>query len=142
MTTGERIKAARKAAGMTQAELAAKLEISYVGVSQWERDLRNPKRETLRRIAEALGVSEFDLSDDPTRHKILGETLQAAEDLGAEILSDLEAMKAGESQPNKARLNAAYYSLNDKGQQKAAEIVEIIAGNPDYQQQKQPPQPE
>lgn len=142
MTTGQRIKAARKAAGLTQAELANKLDIPYQSIGQWERDLRNPKRETLRRIAAALGVSEFDLSDDPTRHKILGETLQAAEDLGAEVLSDLEAIKARESQPNRARLNAAYYTLNDKGQQKAAEIVEIIAGNPDYQQQKQPPQPE
>ena len=56
MTTGQRIKAARKAAGITQAELADRLGISYVGVSQWENDLRNPKIETIQRIADALDI--------------------------------------------------------------------------------------
>lgn len=64
MTTGQLIKAARKKAGMTQAALAEKLDISYVGVSQWENDLRNPKLETLQRIAVALGVSVQDLVGD------------------------------------------------------------------------------
>lgn len=57
MTTGQRIKIARKNAGMTQSELSSKLNIPYQSISQWERDLRNPKRETLQRIADALGVS-------------------------------------------------------------------------------------
>lgn len=56
MTTGQLIKDARKKAGMTQAELAQKLGISYVGVSQWENNLRNPKYDTLQRIAAALNV--------------------------------------------------------------------------------------
>lgn len=56
MTTGERIKAARKQAGMTQQELAEKLEISFVGVSQWESGRRNPKESTLARIADVLDV--------------------------------------------------------------------------------------
>ena len=58
MTTGERIKAARKKAGMTQAELAEKLEIPFQSVSQWERDIRNPKKETLEKIAEKIGFSD------------------------------------------------------------------------------------
>lgn len=57
MTTGQRIKAARKKAGMTQAALAEKLGISYVNISQLEKDQRNPKLETLQRIAAALGTS-------------------------------------------------------------------------------------
>ena len=56
MTIGERIKAARKQTGMTQQELAEKLEISYVGVSQWESGRRTPKGSTLKRIAAALDV--------------------------------------------------------------------------------------
>ena len=56
MTVGERIRTARKQAGMTQRELADKLEISYVGVSQWESGRRNPKGSTLARIAEVLDV--------------------------------------------------------------------------------------
>lgn len=56
MTTGERIRQARKSAGMTQAELAHKLGISAAGIAQWENDLRNPKIETLRKLADALGL--------------------------------------------------------------------------------------
>lgn len=59
ITTGDVIRAARKNAGMTQAELAEKLGISYVGVSQWKNDLRKPKIETLRKIAKALNIPDF-----------------------------------------------------------------------------------
>lgn len=61
MTTGERIRAARKNAGMTQAELAQKLGISYVGISQWENGIRQPKYETLKKIADAIDVKWYDL---------------------------------------------------------------------------------
>lgn len=61
MSTGEHIKEARKRAGMTQVELAEKLNIPFQSVSQWERDLRNPKYETLQRIAQVLNTSVSDL---------------------------------------------------------------------------------
>lgn len=77
MTTGQRIKAARKKAGMTQAALAEKLDISYVNISQLEKDQRNPKLETLQRIANALEVSIYELidGDDLKRAVIYGEGL-------------------------------------------------------------------
>lgn len=56
MTIGERIKQARKDAKMTQRELAEKLKISYVGISQYERGIRTPKLDTLKKIADALGT--------------------------------------------------------------------------------------
>ena len=64
MTTGQRIKAARKQAGMTQSALGKELGISYQTVAQWENDLRKPKQETLLKIAKALGVHLRDLSDN------------------------------------------------------------------------------
>lgn len=57
MTTGERIKFARKEAGLTQRELGERLGITYQTVAQWENNLRNPKFDTLRRIAEALDIA-------------------------------------------------------------------------------------
>ena len=50
MTTGQRIKEARKKAGLTQKELGEKLGVAYQTLAQWENDLRNPKYETLQRI--------------------------------------------------------------------------------------------
>lgn len=61
MTTGERIKAARKNIGMTQAELAAKLDVPFQSISQWERDIRKPKYETIEKIANALGTNPASL---------------------------------------------------------------------------------
>ena len=63
MTTGEKIKAAREKAGFTQAELASKLGIPYHSIGQWERGLRNPKWETLEKIAEALQIPVYELID-------------------------------------------------------------------------------
>lgn len=57
MTTGERIKAARKKAKMTQAALGLELGVSGSMVAQYETGARNPKYKTLERIAEKLGVS-------------------------------------------------------------------------------------
>lgn len=122
MTTGELIKAARKKAGMTQAQLAEKLGISYVGVSQWENDLRNPKLDTLQRIAAALGVPVQDL------------------------ISDWEAVDKEEfkrvfiyGEGIKDRIDAALDRLNDEGQEKAAERVEELTEIPKYQRQKSAP---
>lgn len=68
MTVGERIKEARKLARLTQQELADKVGISYQQLSQYERGVRNPKNETIKRIADALEVGEHTLS--PGRYGI------------------------------------------------------------------------
>ena len=61
MTTGQRIKAARQKANLTQKELGEKLGISYQSIAQWENNLRNPKYETLQRLAQVLDTSVSDL---------------------------------------------------------------------------------
>lgn len=72
MTTGQRIKAARKKAGLTQAELAKKLDdIPFQSISQWERDLRNPKYETLVRIATALKVDWTELVPEEKQAQVV-----------------------------------------------------------------------
>lgn len=60
-TTGERIKKARKAAGLTQQELGKKLGVSGSMIGQYETNLRNPKHDTLFKIAKALGVMPYSL---------------------------------------------------------------------------------
>lgn len=77
MTTGQRIKEARKNAKMTQAELAGKLGVPYQSVSQWERDTRNPKYETLKKIADAIGVEWFTLVPPEESSRIVLEHTNA-----------------------------------------------------------------
>lgn len=57
VTQGERIKQARLQRGLTQKELAGKLGVSESFISQYERDVRNPKQDTLQRIAVALDTT-------------------------------------------------------------------------------------
>lgn len=58
---GERIKQMRLKLGLTQAELAARTELSKGFISQLERDLTSPSIATLMDILEVLGtdVSDF-----------------------------------------------------------------------------------
>lgn len=56
MKIGNLIRKARKNAGLKQKELAEKMGITYQNVSQWEGNKRNPKIESLRRIADICGV--------------------------------------------------------------------------------------
>ena len=56
MTTGDRIKEARKRANMTQKELGDRLGVSPVMISQYESDKRKPKINTLERISTALNI--------------------------------------------------------------------------------------
>lgn len=57
MAIGGNIKAARKAAGVTQVELAAKLGVNQKDVSRWEQDRQTPSTETLTRLCKFLDVS-------------------------------------------------------------------------------------
>ena len=54
---GQRIRAFRKQAGMTQAQLADKADMNASYVSQIERGIKSPTIETLESLAIGLGVS-------------------------------------------------------------------------------------
>lgn len=58
---GERIKKARKAAGLTQRELAEKIHMSQSYIADMERSRHNPSLSALQLIANALSldISEF-----------------------------------------------------------------------------------
>lgn len=60
MTIGELIKTWRKEKGLTQKQLAEKTGIATITIQQYEGGKRVPKAEFLARIAQALGVSEYD----------------------------------------------------------------------------------
>lgn len=64
MTTGERIKAARKKAGMTQKEIAEKAGTATGTIQQYELGKRQPRLAQLQRIAAALGVPVQELVED------------------------------------------------------------------------------
>ena len=64
LTFGEKLKTARKSAGLTQEQLAEKLTVSRQAVTKWEADRGLPDIENLRQIARLLNVSIDYLLDD------------------------------------------------------------------------------
>lgn len=67
---GMLIASLRKAQGMTQAELAERMQITDKAVSKWKRDLSCPDIQSLPKLAEVLQVSAEEL--------LQGEVLSAA----------------------------------------------------------------
>ena len=60
---GDKIKSLRISEGLTQQELADKLSISKVSISNWELNKGNPNYDTLKKIAEIFNVSTDFLLD-------------------------------------------------------------------------------
>ena len=56
-TFGDRVEAARSAAGMTQGQLAKRLGIKLGTLRSWEEDISEPRANKLQMLAGLLGVS-------------------------------------------------------------------------------------
>ena len=154
MTTGQRIQQARKKAGLSQKQLGGKLGLSASMIGQWENDLRNPKMETLERIADALGVplSEICSKDLLKNYEILKrrredhqKTLEALEEY-ALALRQQEAIKVLGGEYIE-KFVVALNDLNMDGRWRvvnhAVDYAHDLAKIPEYQR-KQPettPQP-
>lgn len=122
MTLGERIKSARRECGMTQKDLADKTGMTYQQISQYERNERRPKLETLQRIAVALGCYVADLMPNGDWANVPRE----------DLIESWEAPLPGEFD----RLTGFYQRLNPTGQRIAVERVEELTKIPEYQRKE------
>ena len=135
MTTGERIRIARKTAGLTQKQLGEKLNISYQTIAQWENNLRNPKLETLRKIANELNCPITNLlTEDEIPIVRLGY------DVGykfgkREWIEYLEKYLGYTFSDAEQKIVDLLEKLNAEGQQKAVERVEELTEIPKYQKE-------
>lgn len=98
MNFGEKIRTARTAKGLSQAELAEAAGLSRRAVQSYENENKLPKkRDTYRNLAEVLGVDESLLLDDSVDF-----VLRANEEYGAgamrqamNLVEDVKALWAG-----------------------------------------------
>lgn len=125
MKTGEKIKLARKKAGLSQGELGEKLGISQAMVSAYENGVRNPKLETLQKIADALNVFMSDL----LTFDILSNTGK----------SDIEDwVNSLEQESNRDKIDDLMCLLNEQGQQEAVRQIELLTEIPKYRKEDTP----
>lgn len=137
MTTGEKIKAARKHSGLTQKELGEKLGISQSAIGQFENESSNPSLKTIRKIATALDVPLSELVDNwnlftPEEYK---------EDLsdfgngfyGKEVTQEVQEKFKSRIFSRKSKMSHKMDLLNDSGQDMALDLVELVTKIPEYQ---------
>lgn len=117
---GSSIKSAREKVGMTQKELAEKMGTTPQNISQYERNIRNPKLETRERLAEAMGLSSDTFLITYNDSQMAQELEQFLEDTMKRRMSELENL---------------FCSLNEDGQRVALERLDELAQLPKYQRQ-------
>ena len=64
---GEMISSLRKEKGMTQSELAEKMNVTDKAVSKWERNLACPDVNSIPKLAEVLGITVEELLNAQTK---------------------------------------------------------------------------
>jgi transcriptional regulator with XRE-family HTH domain len=118
-TFGDRVAAAREAAGMTQAALARRLGVRLVTLRSWENDTAEPRANRLSMLAGLMGVSMMWLINGE------GEGLSGTEGAGvlpedaAELLSEMRSLRVELTQSAKQvaslekRLRAMLKETND-----------------------------
>ena len=139
MKTGERIKNIRKQKGISQKELGTRLGVSQQMIGQYETNTREPKIETLRKIANALEVklSDFlEVGQIINQYNSIDETmdsLQKKEDgtLQRSIGITLSPMLAEKipikSDPLEKEILSYFDLLNLTGKQEAIKRVKELS---------------
>jgi transcriptional regulator with XRE-family HTH domain len=156
MTVGEKIRTMRVQCGLTQKQLGERAGIAEPTIRKYELGKLNPKIETLKKIADALGVPLSELSPMfpfykenalPSDKPSMAEVTRRAKENGMTVSDYMksrpELQDAGETYhgvlgqtETRLRKNAlldAYNTLNDEGQKVAVERVEELTEIPKYQ---------
>lgn len=72
MDLGKKIRKHRNELGLTQAELAKKLGLTYSSVSQWESGRATPRTPILKQLADLFGTTVADLMGEPAEAALVG----------------------------------------------------------------------
>lgn len=137
MTIGENIRRFRKEKKLTQKQLGAYCGIAESAIRRYELGGANPKIETIRKIASALGVYISDLVEDwDTFSK--DEIMEDLTDYGGgfygkEAPKEMQKKITERLFGHKADICQKMDLLNNSGQEKAIEQVELLTKIPEYQ---------
>ena len=111
MTIGDRIKKARKNAGLTQKELGERLGVSAAMVSQYETGSRTPRVDTMKRISSALNVPIQDLLN--TNYS--GNVIKSAIPIAQEFRQTISNLNPGDPIPDDVRSQIDEFSETMEG---------------------------
>lgn len=90
MDLGKKIRAHRDELGLTQAELADKLGLTYSSVSQWESGRATPRTPILRQLADLFDTTVADLMGEDATEAAIKGTSRMVPLLGYAHMGDFE----------------------------------------------------
>ena len=157
MDLGKRIKSIRKDRKLTQKELADKAGIATITLQQYERGVREPKLEQMKKLASALGVSFVELfAQEPSCVSGISSGLVSPKDIAEEMNIPVELVMRAIENPDsvpialrekigaagamlsldtspRSRISLSLSKLYREGQERAVERVEELAEIKRYQ---------
>lgn len=89
MNIGNKIKELRKSKNISQEKLGYKLGVSQAMIAQYENGKRNPKRETLIKIAEALDATILDFLDNELYDVVVSTDAEHEEELIEQKINEI-----------------------------------------------------
>lgn len=118
MSFSKTLRDLRTERGLSQKQLADLAGVSQTAVYHWEKGVRTPKIEQLEKLSNALGVHLSRLLTFDTIFNSTDEDIKIWIDSIGETKSD--------------KINELFELLNDIGQEKAIEQVELLTKIPEY----------
>lgn len=90
MEFGEKLRSLRTKAGLTQLDIAEKLDVSAAAIGAWENGRAKPRLTKLGQLAELLGTSAADLMDEDAAEAAISGTSRMVPLLGFAHMGDFE----------------------------------------------------
>ena len=127
MTFGEKLKDARKAAGLSQEQLAQKLSVSRSAVAKWESDKGMPDVNNLKAMAQLLNISVDYLLDEDEKLSF-NETKEAIDLDSFEVSGKCREKKDAACYAKFSDADAIYPLIRRKRMSKVEWLADFIAG--------------
>ena len=127
MTFGEKLREARKEAGLSQEQLAEKMSVSRSAVAKWESDKGMPDVNNLKVMARLLDVSLDYLLDDEEKLSF-NETREAIDPESFEVTGKCRDKRDVACYSRFRDADAIYPLIRRKKMSKTEWIADLIAG--------------
>ncbi|MBQ7154978.1 MAG: helix-turn-helix transcriptional regulator [Synergistaceae bacterium] len=117
----------RKAAGLSQEELAERIGVHLNTISQWENGVYIPKTPKLKKLAEALNTTETELLNGPAKQEFEVKIVMGVKNLtglaGVEVASNSFIYGVDDSEPQIVLAGKVLIGTPEEREKALAEIV-------------------
>ncbi|MBR0150222.1 MAG: helix-turn-helix domain-containing protein [Synergistaceae bacterium] len=124
---GENLFRLRKKAGLSQEELAERVGVHLNTISQWENGFYVPKTLKVKRLAEALNVTEAELLNGPAKQELEVKIMMGVKSLtglaGVEIASNSFIYGVQDDEPQIVLAGKVRIDTPEQREQALAEII-------------------